>query len=206
MSRRYGILGGTFDPIHIGHLIIAEQVADELQLDRVFFVPSGRPPHKRLHLVTAAEHRYQMVSRAIAGNPRFEISRFEVDRQGYSYTVDTLKQFRQELGAEVDLYFILGTDALRDMQSWYQVDEVFGLCLIAAVERPGYPLDSVLEGIGLPLSHYRDKICPVSVSELAVASSEIRQRIRQGKSVKYLIPAAVEEYITHNGLYRRGTN
>ncbi len=189
-----GIMGGTFDPIHLGHLVTAEAVRDYVQLDEVVVVPSARPPHKVGQVITSPEHRYLMVVLATITNPYFRVSRVELERVGPSYAVDTLRYFREFWGDESEIYFITGADAFAQISSWNNPEELFRLCTFVAATRPGYKMVSMEE-------KYRQKVKMIEVSALAIASSEIRRRVKKGESIKYLVPEAVENYIKKNGLY-----
>jgi len=189
-----GIMGGTFDPIHLGHLVTAEEVRDYFQLDEVVFVPSARPPHKIGQVITNPEHRYLMVVLATITNPYFRVSRIELERVGPSYAVDTLRYYREFWGSESEIYFITGADAFAQISSWNNPEELFRLCTFVAATRPGYKMVSMEE-------KYRQKVKMIEVSALAIASSEIRRRVKKGESIKYLVPEAVENYIKKNGLY-----
>jgi len=201
MNRRTGILGGTFDPIHIAHLAIAEDCWDQLDLDVVLFVPAGDPPHKRHRAVSSTADRVAMVERAIAGNPHFRLSRVDVDRPGLSYTVDTIQNLRSELGPQAELFFIVGNDSLADLPNWRDPDRLIEMCTIVAVNRPGYPrfdptrLDSKIRGAS-------GRIRFVQVPDLNITSSDIRQRIARGRTITYLVPDAVRTYIVEKGLFQ----
>lgn len=198
-----GIMGGTFDPIHYGHLRAAEEVRQGFGLERVIFVPSGRPPHKPAEEVTAPEHRYVMTLLATADNPYFEVSRMEIDREGPSYTLDSLREFRRIYSPETALYFITGLDAVLSITSWNGYMELFDLADFIAVTRPGYSVQA-LSALGVYLGEDRfAKIHPFPVTLLAISSRDIRKRVREGKSTKYLVPDPVMKYIEKEGLYRR---
>lgn len=199
--QRIGLMGGTFDPIHYGHLVTAEAARCEFSLDKVIFIPSGHPPHKKDYQVTAAEHRYRMTVLATASNPFFEVSRIEIERAGMSYTIDTVTEFRQLLGPEPELYFITGADAILEILHWKDVDELLKKCRFIAATRPGFPLEK-LEDLKpqLPLESW-DRIHIIEVPALAISSTDIRRRVRARKTIKYLLPEAVEEYIRQEGLY-----
>lgn len=197
-----GIMGGTFDPVHIGHLLAAEWVRFEFNMDKVIFVPAASPPHKAGEGVTDIEHRYQMVEIAIRDNPYFGISPVEKERDGKSYTVDTMAYFR-ELYPGKDLYFIMGTDSLLSFSTWKNPDLLVTLCSFIVVSRPGYIIpDDFWKKEGLP-SLLRKKLYVVEIPGMDISSSEIRERIKQDKSVRYLLPREVEEYIYIHKLYRR---
>lgn len=189
--RRIGIMGGTFDPIHHGHLVAASEVAKGFELDEVIFVPTGNPYQKRN--VSASEHRYLMTVIATASNPRFRVSRIDIDRDGPTYTVDTLRE-TQRLHPDADLYFITGADAIRQILEWKDAAEMFRYAHFVAVTRPGHEL--VLAG--LP----RDRVSLLEVPALAISSTDCRDRARRGYPVWYLVPDGVVQYIAKNRLYR----
>ena len=195
-----GIMGGTFDPIHYGHLRAAEEVRQGFGLERVIFVPSGKPPHKPNEHVTSAEHRYLMTQLATLDHPHFEVSRLEIDREGPSYTLDTLRALRNQV-AEKDLYFITGLDAVLETPTWKSYTELFKLADFIAVTRPGYDL-SALAGLKETLGEALfQRIHPFPVTLLAISSSDIRRKMREGKSVRYLVPDAVAKYALKERLY-----
>lgn len=194
---KIGIMGGTFDPIHYGHLVTAEAARQELSLDKVVFVPSGSPPHKKNLTITPAEHRCAMVELSIATNPFFSLSRVEIDRQGYSYAADTVDAFIEEHNNKAKIYFITGADAIKAIMSWYKIEDLMKKCKFIAATRPGYDFD---QGYHLP-QEYRERIRSLRVPALAISSSEIREMIRNDKSIRYLVPEPVEEYIRAHRLY-----
>lgn len=205
-SEAVGIMGGTFDPVHHGHLVAAEAVRAHLGLDRVVFVPAGRPPHKSDSEVTDERHRYLMTVMATVTNPLFTVSRAEIDRPGPSYTVDTIRAFRQVVGERTRLYFITGFDAVREILTWREPDVFLRLCRVVAVTRPGYPLEEV-EALQRRLRAETGTSDPLSILEvpaLAISSSDIRRRVAAGEPIKYLVPESVETYIAKMGLYRPG--
>ena len=194
-------MGGTFDPVHFGHLVAAEGVRHEFNLDKVIFVPSGRPPHKTENKITSPSHRLSMTELAIASNPFFEVSSLEVKRPGLSYTIDTVLNFHSKYDA-LELYFITGGDALLEILTWKDVDKLFDLCKFIAVTRPGYSFDNLGEKIpGLPET-YMKNIHIMEVPALAISSTDIRGRIRTGRPIKYLLPETVEYYINSCNLYK----
>lgn len=201
--RRIGVLGGTFDPIHHGHLAVAQDCRDVLRLDLVLFVPAGEPPHKQGRAITPVEHRLAMVELAIASNPAFRLSRIDVDRSGPSYTVGTLERLRCELGPEAQLWFVMGADSLADILTWRDPPRLLQLARIAAAGRPDAPPPdpSVLEEA---LPGARERIDLVQVPLLQISASDLRARIAQGRPIKYLVPDAVERYIAEHGLYGEG--
>lgn len=191
--RRVGVMGGTFDPIHQGHLVAAAEVADTFDLDEVIFVPTGRPWQKDDREVSSAEHRYLMTLLATVSNPTFTVSRVDVDRSGDTYTVDTLRDLRAILD-NAEIFFITGADALANVLSWRDHDEVLRLAHLVGVTRPGH----VLADPGLPAG----AVTLVEVTALAISSSECRARSRAGRTIDYLVPEAVAEYIAKTDLYR----
>ena len=187
-------MGGTFDPIHIAHLIIAEQALDSLGLDRVVFVPSARPPHKHNGQVAPLDHRLEMVRIAIAGNPRLELSDLEARRPEPSYTVETIRQFRRELGDGETIYFIMGADSLVQFFGWKDPLDLISACEFIVVPRPGVDPD---EGD----ARIREKARVLDAPLMGVSSSDIRSRVRAGRSVRYLVPEGVDAYIREKNLY-----
>ena len=204
---RYGILGGTFDPIHLGHLLLAEEGREILALDKVLFVPAGEPWLKAGQPLTAAIHRLRMVELATADNPHFEVLRWEVERPGPSYTVDTLERLRREWGAAVELHFILGLDSLADFPRWKAPERILQLANLAVVPRPGYREsdgDSIFDGIKSLYPEYADRITRLAVASVAISATDLRRRAAIGQSLRYRTPAAVGEYIGKWGLYKGG--
>ena len=191
---RIGIVGGTFDPIHHGHLVAASEVADRFALDEVVFVPTGEPWQKGDVKVSAAEDRYLMTVIATAPNPRFQVSRVDIDRAGPTYTVDTLRDLRLEYGAEARLYFITGADALGKILSWKSPEQLFEMAHFVGVTRPGFELS----GDHLP----DDSVSLVEVPAMAISSTNCRARVAAGKPIWYLVPDGVVQYIAKRGLYR----
>ena len=190
---RLGVMGGTFDPVHHGHLVAASEVAARFELDEVVFVPTGSPSFKQDVVVTPAEHRYLMTVIATASNPRFTVSRVDIDRPGLTYTVDTLRDLARER-PDADLYFITGADAIAQILSWKDSPELFELAQFVAVTRPGHQL--VVDG--LPA----DRVSQWEIPALAISSTDVRARARGGKPVWYLVPDGVVQYIAKHGLYR----
>ncbi len=195
MGRRIGVMGGTFDPVHHGHLSAANEVADQFGLDEVVFVPTGQPWQKADRRVTAAEDRYLMTVVATASNPLFSVSRADIDRAGPTYTYDTLGALRAEYGEDSELFFITGADALAQILGWVKADELFAMAHFVGVSRPGYePVD---------LSGFPDgAVTMVDIPALAISSSDCRARVREGKPVWYLVPDGVVQYINKRRLYR----
>lgn len=199
--RRLGVMGGTFDPVHNGHLVAASEVADLFDLDEVVFVPTGQPWQKERH-VTAAEDRYLMTVIATASNPRFSVSRVDIDRGGPTYTNDTLRDLAA-LNPDSDLYFITGADALASILTWQGWEEVFGLAKFIGVSRPGYELSDshIKEAFGRLAD---DAITLVEVPALAISSTDCRTRAARGRPIWYLVPDGVVQYVTKRRLYRNG--
>jgi len=218
LSRKLGILGGTFNPIHFGHLAAAEEVRARLQLDRILFVPSSNPPHKQEEDMPSALHRMEMVRIATSGNPSFELSDVEVRRGGKSYTIDTIEILRQNhRGAE--LYFITGLDSFLEIRTWNRWEKLLSLCRFVVLSRPGYRFTD-LEGIDFmrPAAHELSNldagklsealiragsftICCEQIPLYDISSTDIRRRVKAGMSIKYLLPDTVEIYIIENKLY-----
>lgn len=200
VSRRLGIMGGTFDPIHHGHLVAAQEVATALDLPRVVFIPTRQPPHKREEPSASAEHRLAMVRLATGANPLFEVSPLEVDRPGPSYTVETLRRLTS-VYADAELHFIVGMDSLADLPRWHDPGGILRLATLVAVHRPGWrPVNlweleaAVPEAVG--------RVCIVEIPELDISSTDIRERIGGGRPIRYLVPEAVAAYVVEHGLYR----
>ena len=199
-TPRIGIMGGTFDPVHIGHLVTAEEALVQFNLDKVIFMPTGRPVRKTHGHVSSAEDRYLMTVIATASNPDFEVSRLEIDRPGDTYTVDTIVQLREFYGPRAELFFISGADAVREILTWKNADRFADLCTFIAATRPGYDADLGVGrlGGGMPLPAVESMAVPA----LAISSSDIRERVAAGRPILYLLPEAVAAYIEKNGLYR----
>lgn len=203
--RRVGILGGTFDPVHYAHLVIAEEVYAALDLAEMVFVPAGQPPHKPGRLVAAAQHRLAMLELAIAGNRHFSISRVDLERTGPSYTVETLHLLRQQWGEQTALYFLIGWDSLEEFLTWRDPAGILEqLAYLVAVRRPGYAeeggyrtsLEARLPGI-------TQRLLVVPAPQLEISSTDLRERVAQGRPIKYQLPEQVEQYIEQHNLYQR---
>lgn len=194
---RLGLMGGTFDPIHNAHLFIAEEARIRMDLEGVLFIPNGVPPHKKQYEVTPARHRMKMVEIAVRFNSAFWPSRLEIDRAGKSFAVDTLTALKSAL-TESELYFITGFDAVAEILTWKRHEEVIKLCRFVAVARPGSETGSAIDQ--LPQT-YRDRIDILESPHLDISSTEIRERVRQGLPIRYLVPDEVEEYIRRQSLY-----
>ena len=194
--RRVGVMGGTFDPIHHGHLVAASEVSHRFGLDEVLFVPTGEPWQKGGRQVSPAEDRYLMTVVATASNPRFSVDRVDIDRPGPTYTVDTLRDLHSRM-PDAQLFFITGADALAQILSWHKVDELFELAHFVGVTRPGYELADA----HLP----KGAVSLVEVPAMAISSTECRERVAEGRPVWYLVPDGVVQYISKRRLYRRST-
>ncbi|MGN0075346.1 MAG: nicotinate-nucleotide adenylyltransferase [Parafannyhessea sp.] len=198
-TYRLGIMGGTFDPIHNGHLVAAEQAFDDLGLDTVVFMPAGRPAFKQDKQVSAGEDRYAMTLLATSDNPHFLASRFEVDRPGITYTADTLERLRAIYPENVELYFITGADAIADIVSWREAGRMASLARFVGATRPGYDLGRAKSAIAR--SGLSFDVTYLEVPALAISSSYLRERVRRGQSLRYLTPDAVTGYIHKHKLY-----
>jgi len=198
-----GLMGGTFDPIHMGHLVTAEEARQQFLLDYVIFIPAGLPPHKSKEQVTPAEHRYIMTTLAVMSNPFFVVSRVEVDKKEPSYTIDTIRYFTSRFATGTNLFFITGADAILEISTWKDYTELLKLCTFIAVTRPGYPLDRLDEITGKLLPELRARIHLLEIPALAISSTFIRQRVALGRTIKYLTPEPVEQYIKKHGLYKK---
>ena len=198
---KIGIMGGTFDPIHIGHLVTAEAVRIEYCLDKVLFIPAGTPPHKLDSPVTPAIHRYIMTVMATYYNPCFFVSAIEMERPGPSFTIDTLRALAEQYDKSTEFYFITGADAIGELPTWNNVDHVFDLCHFVAATRPGcvVTLDDVIDFFG---DKGRERIHRLATPELEISSTDIRERVKRGRSIKYIVPESVESYILKEALYR----
>jgi nicotinate-nucleotide adenylyltransferase len=193
-----GVLGGTFDPIHIGHLVVAEEARIKIGFSEVLFVPAGRPWLKIDRNITPAVYRVEMVRRAIADNPNFKLCTLEVERAGPSYTVDTLTMLKKQLGSEASLFFILGRDTLSELPLWKEPQKVVQLCRLVVPPRLG---SRDLKHLNAAIPGLLDKVIQLDMPVIGISSSGIRQRIAQGLPIRYLVPAEVEKYITEHKIY-----
>ena len=200
---RVGVLGGTFDPLHLGHLIVAEEARLRLGLDKVTFMTAGQPWLKEKQLLTPAEQRFEMVRLATGPNPHFEAAHHEVDRTGSTYTVDTLESLHRDLGLDVTIYFIMGLDALEQFHRWKDPERILALCRLAAVRRPGW-LEFDMEGFVGRYPQAAGKVELLSMPLVDISGSELRSRAAAGESLRYQVPDAVVEYIHRHQLYRGG--
>jgi nicotinate-nucleotide adenylyltransferase len=197
MSRRIGVMGGTFDPIHLGHLVAAEEAHWQFGLDRVVFVPAGRPWQKPVG-VTPPEDRYQMAVLATASNPAFAVSRLEIDHPGPTYTVDTLRRLRTEQADGTRLYFIIGADAILQLLTWKEPDQVLAQAEFIAATRPGFDLDRLVSQV----PGAAGRVHRMEIPALAISASDIRARVARGAPFRYLVPDGVARYIHEHGLYQ----
>ena len=193
--RRIGVMGGTFDPVHHGHLVAASEVAHDFTLDEVIFVPTGEPYQKDHRQVSPPEDRYLMTVIATASNPKFSVSRVDIDRPGPTYTIDTLRDLRSAAAPEDEFFFITGADALAEILTWHAADELFTLAHFVGCTRPGHRLS----GAGLP----DGKVSLVEIPALSISSTECRARVGAGQPVWYLVPDGVVQYIAKRGLYAK---
>ncbi len=214
--KKIGLFGGTFNPTHLGHLRSAEEICESFELDQVIFIPASYPPHKDKGDILPASLRAQMVRLAIADNPRFAFSEVELRRPGKSYSVETITHFRQQFGPDTELYFILGLDAFREINTWKEYAALFALCHFIVMTRPGFEKNFTPEHlpVEMPKDFCYDSqrggfahrsgffVFPKEITALDISSTQIRENIRQHHSVKYLLPEPVEAFIYQNNLYR----
>ena len=198
-APRVGVLGGTFDPVHLGHLIVAAELRHRLVLDRVIVAPAGRPPHKSAREVSDDAHRLAMLRLALAERPAFEVSAADMERDGPSYTADLLALLREELAPE-RFFFLMGNDSLRDLPTWHQPARIAELAELGVAARPGVLID--LEAIERAVPAVRGRVHLVPTPLIEIASRDIRRRVQQGEPITFQVPLAVERYIREHGLYR----
>ncbi|MBI3921047.1 MAG: nicotinate-nucleotide adenylyltransferase [Armatimonadetes bacterium] len=199
---KIGLMGGTFDPIHFGHLVIAEEVRIRYGLEKVVFIPCGTPAHKKDYAVTPSEHRYLMTVLATVSNPSFETSRMEIDRTGPSFAIDTIREFRTRYDGEAEIVFITGADAIMEILTWHKKDALVRMCRFVAATRPGYPI----EGLSKLPAEYLKQIDVVEVPGIEISSTDIRARVRDDLPIRYLTPPETEAYILKHALYRETPN
>jgi nicotinate-nucleotide adenylyltransferase len=193
---KLGLMGGTFDPIHHGHLVAAEEARYALGLERVLFIPAGTPWQKESGPVTPADQRLEMTKLAIADNEFFEVSRVELDREGRTYTIETLQAVREQVAPGAELFFVTGADAILQILTWKDPEEALALATFVAVSRPGHDLHE-LEELGVS-----DRVVRLEIPALAISSTDIRRRVAAGRPIRYLVPEQVRRYIEEQGLYR----
>jgi nicotinate-nucleotide adenylyltransferase len=202
--QRIGIMGGTFNPIHFGHLVTAQEALGQFNLDKVIFIPTGDPPHKVGKDIASSEDRYLMTVIATAPDKNFLVSRIETDRKGKSYTIDTVRELRKIYGTDVTLYFITGADAILEILAWKNTEEIVSLCKFIAATRPGYNL-SRMKDLEKKLFNSKnnkgEKIFVMEVPALAISSTDIRNRVKNNRPISYLLPGGVRSYILKHGLY-----
>lgn len=203
MENKIAIFGGTFNPIHNAHLLLAEQVKEEFNIDTIIFIPSGIPPHKDNVNKNENIHRYNMVKEAILKNDNFEISDLELNRKGYSYTIDTLNHIKR-IYPNHKIYFIIGADNVNEINTWKEPDKLFSLCEFIVAMRPGYNKKDIIEEISKIREKYGAKIIICNSIEFAVSSTIIRDKVFNSKSIRYLVPAEVDRYIKRERLYVKG--
>ena len=191
--KKLGILGGTFDPVHIGHLVLAEQLRESLQLERVIFIPSASPPHKTEHELSSAAHRFEMTKLALKGNPHFSVSDIELKREGLSYTVETLRRLK-ELYKGAEIHFLTGSDVLDEITTWKEPDEIYRLAKIVIGIRPGFDKFD-------PEDYFAKKSIITRITGVDISSTRIREKVAKDESIKYLVPSQIEEYIKRKHLY-----
>lgn len=199
-----GVLGGTFDPIHMGHLIVAEEIRGQLDLAEVLFVPAGEPWLKTNNSISSAEHRVQMVRLAIADEPAFKLSTMEIERAGPSYTIDTIVQFNSQMGAGDKLFFILGWDNLMQLPQWREPSRLVQMCSLVAVPRVGYPSPD-LNTLEAAIPGLSQSAILLHTPQIEISSSEIRSRVARGLSIHHLVPEPVEKYIREHNLYTKSS-
>jgi nicotinate-nucleotide adenylyltransferase len=194
-KKMLGVLGGTFDPIHMGHLVLTEQVREKFQLERVIFIPSASPPHKTEQKLSLAEDRFEMTKLALEGSPFFFVSDIELKREGLSYTVETLRELK-ELYKDSEIYFLTGSDVLNEITTWKDPEEIYKLAKIVIGVRPGFDKFD-------PENHFAKKSIIINITGIDISSTQIREKVRKGESIKYLVPSKVEEYIRKRNLYKK---
>jgi nicotinate-nucleotide adenylyltransferase len=200
---KIGVLGGTFDPIHLGHLLLAEMACEIITLQRVLFVPVADPPHKQERHITPAPHRQAMVALALKGNARFELCSVDLERPGPHYSTDTVRLIRRQLGVGPDdCYFIIGSDSLQDLPDWHQPAELITLCRLAVAHRPGYQPD--ISGLVTKLPDLEQRLVWVEMPEVGISASDIRTRVEKARSIHYQVLEEVRQYILTYQLYRSG--
>lgn len=202
MKDRIGISGGTFDPIHVGHLLAAEQVREAAKLKSVIFIPTGKPHHKPENYVSEAYHRLEMVRMAIEGNPFFSVSKIEIERIGYTYTIDTMQRLNEIYGNNVEFHYIIGADVVYDINKWKSFEKVSGMCKFVALLRAGHNKEILKERVEFIKEKYAADISIFETPVLEISSTDVRKRVKEGRSVRYMVPEKVEKYIIENRLYK----
>jgi nicotinate-nucleotide adenylyltransferase len=205
-NRKIGIMGGTFNPIHYGHLVTAEEALIQFHLERVIFIPTGQPSHKTTGKIASPEDRYLMTVMATASNREFYVSRIEIDKKGKSYTIDTLRELKKIYGKNSELFFITGADAILEILTWKDTEEIIALCKFIAATRPGYNI-SKMEDLKKRLFSKKIEMAEqclfiMEIPALAISSTDIRNRIKTNRPIKYLLPESVSSYLLKNELYK----
>lgn len=202
-KKRIGIIGGSFDPLHIGHLIVAQDAAEQLALSEVVFIPAYIPPHKKQAKQVDAQHRLKMLRMALTAEPRFSVSDIEVNRGGISYSVDTIEAL-SNLHPDAELFLIVGSDTLLELHTWHRIEDLLAMCSIATILRPGFDPGEE-DGVTIKMAEpYRARLLEhvFSTHLIGISSTEIRKRVARGDSIRYLVPSVVEAYIYEQGLYQ----
>ena len=190
-------MGGTFNPIHYGHLVVAAEAGDRFKLDNIVFIPSGAPPHKDNHDIAPAKARYEMTCLATRSNPLFSVSSLEIERGGKSYSVETVERFLAIYGKEAQIYFIVGVDSMLEIESWRDVDKLLELCKFIVALRGGFNAEEISPAI-------RKHSHIMKIPEIGISATDVRRRIKEGKSIRYLVTSEVEEYIMRHNIYGKG--
>ncbi len=204
-GQKIGIMGGTFNPVHNGHLVTAQEALSQFKLDKVIFIPTGNPPHKVEREIASAEDRYIMTVIATSSNGNFFVSRMEIDRKEKSYAIDTVRQLRRKYGKNSSLYFITGADAILEILTWKNTDEIITLCKFIAATRPGYDMTRIEDLRKKLFSINEDsykKIYIMEIPALSISSTDIRDRVKSGRPIDYLLPEGVSNYILKHELYK----
>ena len=202
MKKKIGILGGTFDPIHIGHLIIAETARLDYALDEIIFMPTNNPPHKSAIDITDSSHRYNMVVLATEDHSEFSVSSLELDRGGISYTIDTIKNLKTMYAEETEIYFIIGRDMVGTLKTWKDIDQLFDLCYFLVAMRPVDNADYIKEELADFSSKEISKIKKLNTLEIDISSTEIRDKLKRGEAIKHIVTENVAKYIKEHDLYQ----
>ncbi|OWZ83933.1 nicotinate-nucleotide adenylyltransferase [Natranaerobius trueperi] len=200
-NNRVGLIGGTFDPIHTGHLIIAEEALNKFSLDEIIFIPAGIPPHKTSENITSSFHRYMLTNLATSKHPKFYVSSFEVDRDTPSYTIETLRYFRDLYSDKTDLFFITGIDTLLDILTWKDYRLLPDLCQFICATRPNFSFEKLEKEVFGTLPKLKNKIHYMDVPLIEISSTDIRKRCKNNESIKFMVPESVEAYILKEGLF-----
>jgi len=200
-GKKIGLMGGTFDPVHHGHMVLAEQVRTRFGLDEIIFIPSGIAPHKSLEKVTDKQLRYEMTLLATTNNPYFTVSDIEISRDEISYTINTIQRIKEQFGSEDEFYFITGADAIMELHLWHDFENLIGMCNFIAATRPGIDEEELKSKIDRMVKDYRANIFVTEVPALSISSTDIRRRVKYDLSIKYLLPEIVESYILKKKLY-----